>query len=140
MASKVEAVIVGKKAANHDCYVFSFEFVNEPIHFHTGQHFRIIKELKTHEHPEGEVLVRKYTPINPCSEKVTLLSIRKQSTSWSRSIDPTFTPISLMAENTLRSSRLNKLETNSPLKGHSADSTTVLQEKLLSVLVKIFRW
>lgn len=108
MENKVEAVIVGKKAINHDCYIFSFEFVNEPIHFLTGQHFRIIKELKTHEHPEGEVLVRKYTPINPCSEKVRVLLGRKLSISWSRSIGRMFIPTSLMAENTLPSSKLNK--------------------------------
>lgn len=70
MATRVEAVITAKQKVNHDCYVFSFRFTAQPIHFAIGQHFRIIQFLKTHEHPEGEELVRKYTPINPCAQTV----------------------------------------------------------------------
>ena len=28
MAKRVEAVIVGKKQVNHDCYIYSFRFEN----------------------------------------------------------------------------------------------------------------
>ena len=43
MSKIVEAVIVDKIQVNHDSYIFSFEFIDEKIHFTLGQHFRIIK-------------------------------------------------------------------------------------------------
>lgn len=53
MAKRVEAVITRKQKVNHDCYIFSYEFVDEKINFPIGSYFRIIKTLPTHEHPEG---------------------------------------------------------------------------------------
>jgi NAD(P)H-flavin reductase len=43
MSKRVEAVIVNKEKVNHDCYIYSFEYVHEPIHFTIGQHFKIIQ-------------------------------------------------------------------------------------------------
>jgi hypothetical protein len=43
MSKIVEAVIVDKIQVNHDSYIFSFEFIDEKIHFTIGQHFRIHK-------------------------------------------------------------------------------------------------
>jgi NAD(P)H-flavin reductase len=70
MAKRVEAVIVAKQKINHDCYIFSFEYLQEQIVFTIGQHFRIIKELPTLDYPEGEELSKKYTPINHSSQTV----------------------------------------------------------------------
>jgi hypothetical protein len=71
-AERVEAVFTAKRKLNHDCYIFSFRFTGKKIYFGIGQFFRIIKVLKTYDHPEGEELARKYTIINPCSETVPL--------------------------------------------------------------------
>lgn len=48
MPKRVEAVITDKLKVNHDCYVYTFKFTQEPIHFDIGQHFKIIKTLNTH--------------------------------------------------------------------------------------------
>lgn len=81
MAKRVEVVITDKKKINHDCYIYSFEYVNEKIAFTIGTYFRIIKVLPTHDHPEGEELAKKYTPINPCAQIVLLrLSYRTKLT------------------------------------------------------------
>lgn len=71
MAKQVEVVITAKQQVNHDSYIYSFEFTGEKIHFSIGKYFTIIKTLPTNEHPEGEELRRKYTPINPCSQTVS---------------------------------------------------------------------
>ena len=63
-------VILKKDKINHDCYIYSLGWVDKKITFTISQHFRIIQTLKTYDHPEGEELVRKYTPINPCSQTV----------------------------------------------------------------------
>ncbi len=64
------AEIVQKKAINHDCYIYKFKFIDRPFDLGIGQHFRIVETIKTFEVPEGEQVIRKYTPINPCSQKV----------------------------------------------------------------------
>ena len=74
MAKRVEATIVGKQQVNHDSYIYSFRWDDDAIPFSIGQHFKIVKHLPTHEHPEGELLLKKYTPINPCKQLVRLPS------------------------------------------------------------------
>lgn len=69
--ARVSARIVQNIAVNHDCHIISFTFPHQAIPFTIGEHFRIIHTLKTHEAPEGEEVVRKYTPINPCSQIVS---------------------------------------------------------------------
>ena len=76
MSKRVEVEIIRKEKVNHDCYIYSLKFVDEKIPFTISQHFRFIQTLKTHDHPEGEELVRKYTPINPCSQKVPIRPFR----------------------------------------------------------------
>jgi len=72
MPKRVEAVITRKLKVNHDCYIYTYEFTDEKILFSIGQFFKIIKFLPTHEHPEGEELQKKYTPINYCSQIVRM--------------------------------------------------------------------
>lgn len=76
MAKRVEAVITRKQKVNHDCYIYSFEFLQDKIIFPIGSYFRIIKFLPTYDHPEGEELAKKYTPINPCSQTVSITPLR----------------------------------------------------------------
>lgn len=78
MAEKVEAVITAKKKVNHDCYIYSFQFTEKKIFFKIAQFFRIIQVLNTHDHPEGEEVARKYTPINPLSQTVIIELARIQ--------------------------------------------------------------
>jgi hypothetical protein len=54
MEKKVEAVITKKQKVNHDCFIFSYQFVGEKIEFTIGSYFKIIKTLPTFDHPEGE--------------------------------------------------------------------------------------
>lgn len=70
MSIECEVEITNKVAVNHDCYIFTAKFINEVITFKIGQHFRILQQIKTKENPDGELVVRKYTPITPCSQKV----------------------------------------------------------------------
>jgi hypothetical protein len=63
--------IVDKKAINHDCYIYKLKFTDARFDLSIGQHFRIVETIKTFETPEGEEVTRKYTPISPCSQKVT---------------------------------------------------------------------
>jgi len=67
MAHIIEVSILQKRQVNHDCYIFTLGLPH-PIAFQMGEHFRIIQHLKTHEHPEGEEVVRKYTPISPTKQ------------------------------------------------------------------------
>jgi NAD(P)H-flavin reductase len=67
--SKLE--IVDKKKINHDCYIYSLKWADEPFFLSIGQHFRIVETIPTFDAPEGEEVSRKYTPISPCSQKVS---------------------------------------------------------------------
>ena len=67
---QVEVVLTSKNKINHNCYIFSFMFPAERIEFSIGQCFRLYAKIPTPHHPEGKVVRRKYTPINPCSQKV----------------------------------------------------------------------
>lgn len=64
------ASILSKTPVNHDCYLYQFKFVDGSFDLNIGEHFRIVETIKTYEAPEGEEVVRKYTPISPCSQKV----------------------------------------------------------------------
>jgi NAD(P)H-flavin reductase len=48
MPANVETVITRKQKINHDCYIFTFEFIDEKITFTIGQYFKIVKFLPTH--------------------------------------------------------------------------------------------
>lgn len=61
--------IIEKIPLNHDCYVYKLKFIGQAFQLTIGEHFRIVETIKTIEHPEGEEVVRKYTPISPCSQK-----------------------------------------------------------------------
>lgn len=116
MEKRVEAVITRKQKINHDCYVFSYQFTGEKIQFSIGQFFRIIKTLPTYDHPEGEELFRKYTPINPCSQTVHTHSDRTLSIFSSKFTDPTAIPIFPMEASIPLSLRLRTWEISSPLR------------------------
>ncbi len=127
MEKRVEAVITKKQKVNHDCYIFSYQFVGEKIEFTIGSYFKIIKTLPTFDHPEGEELQKKYTPINPCSQTVALDLGRTPLTSLSKYTDPTHIPISLKEADTHPSLKLKKLETSSLFKDLSEGSATKLE-------------
>ena len=44
-------LIIGKDKLNHDCYIFRFKFDGPKFPLKIGHHFRIVKNLKTAEHP-----------------------------------------------------------------------------------------
>lgn len=48
MPKQVEVVITAKQQINYDSYIYSFEFLDEKIHFTIGKYFTIIKTLPTH--------------------------------------------------------------------------------------------
>ena len=52
-AKTVEVVITAKQQINHDCYLYSFEFVKDKIDFGIGQFFKFYVTLPTNDHPEG---------------------------------------------------------------------------------------
>lgn len=108
MEKRVEAAITKKQKVNHDCYIFSYQFLDEKIQFSIGQYFKIIKTLPTTDHPEGEELQKKYTPINPCSQTVNNFSDRILSIFLWRSTGQTPILCSLKEENILLSLRLKK--------------------------------
>lgn len=54
MTKRVEVELTNKLKINHDCYIFSFRFVEEKIHFTIGQFVKFVKVLPTYDHPEGE--------------------------------------------------------------------------------------
>jgi hypothetical protein len=85
--------------------------------------------LPTSDHPEGEKLVKKYTPINPCSQTVLFFLIRKKLTFWSRFIDQTLTQTSLMEVNILHFYKLKTKEINSQYKALSGDLTIKVEDK-----------
>lgn len=87
MPIKTEIVVVDKQTINHDCYIFTLKFVSEPIQFSIGQHFRIIETIKTMANPDGEEVMRKYTPISPCQQIVMACLCRTGLMFLSRSID-----------------------------------------------------
>jgi hypothetical protein len=70
------ATIISKTPINHDCYLYRFKFVDGSFDLNIGEHFRILETIKTFEAPEGEEVVRKYTPISSCSQKVNINLIR----------------------------------------------------------------
>lgn len=63
------ATIISKTKINHDCYIYRLKFIDHPFELKVGEHFRIIETIKTFSSPEGEEVIRKYTPINPCFQK-----------------------------------------------------------------------
>lgn len=128
MSKVVEVVITAKHKVNHDSYIYSFQFSTEKILFQIGQHFRILQNLKTFDHPEGEDLVRKYTPINPCSRTVQTYLFRIPSTFWSKFIDPMSTLNFPMEENIHHIWRHKMLEINLLLKDLLEDLTTKVME------------
>lgn len=68
-----ELQIVDKKQINHDCYIYDLKWAGPQFELCIGQHFRIIETVPTAECPEGEEVIRKYTPISPCSQKVNFI-------------------------------------------------------------------
>ena len=50
----------------HDTYIFRFSFPNHEWTFGLpiGNHVIFGAEIKTKEHPEGEMVYRKYTPVS----------------------------------------------------------------------------
>ena len=62
--------IVEKTTINHDCYIYLLEWAGPSFPLTIGQHFRIVETIPTFDVPEGEEVIRKYTPISPCSQKV----------------------------------------------------------------------
>ena len=90
--------------------------------------------LPTHDHPEGEELAKKYTPINPCAQTVpSRLSYRTKLTFWSKFIGQTSILIFLMVVNLPLGSRIKELETNLSLRVLMGASVTKLEESSLSV-------
>ena len=68
--------ILEKKPINHDCYIYRLKFIDNPFTLNIGQHLRIIETIKTYDSEEGEEVVRKYTPISPCSQQVHPSTVR----------------------------------------------------------------
>lgn len=68
------AELVDKTVVNHDSYVYRLKVVDKPFELKIGEHFRITETIKTYDVAEGEEVTRKYTPINPLSQKVLLSS------------------------------------------------------------------
>lgn len=64
------ATIIRKTPINHNCYIYQLKFVDGYFDLKIGEHFKITETIKTYDAPEGEEISRKYTPINPCSQKV----------------------------------------------------------------------
>ena len=62
--------IADKKQINHDCYIYSLKWAGPRFDLSIGQHFRITETIPTAQCPEGEEVIRKYTPISRCSQKV----------------------------------------------------------------------
>ena len=60
--------IVQKRKINHDTYIYDFNWDGEKFKLCIGQHLRIVETIPTFDAPEGEEVVRKYTPISPCSQ------------------------------------------------------------------------
>ena len=50
----------------HDSFIFRFALPDPEKEFglHLGGHLLFIANIKTKEHPEGEEITRKYTPIS----------------------------------------------------------------------------
>lgn len=61
-------LITDKKTINHDCYIYNLSWAGPKLCMTIGQHFRIVENIPTYEHPEGEEVIRKYTPISPCNQ------------------------------------------------------------------------
>ncbi len=62
---------MGKRKINHDCYIYDLKWAGPYFYLGIGQHFRIIENIPTYDHPEGQEVMRKYTPISSCeSNKV----------------------------------------------------------------------
>lgn len=59
-----------KKKLNHDSYIYYLDWAGPKFPIKIGEHFKIIENIPTWEHPEGEEVSRKYTPISPCSQTV----------------------------------------------------------------------
>lgn len=62
--------IAGIRKINHDTYIYDLKWAGDKIKLTIGQHIRFVENIKTHDAPEGEEVVRKYTPISPCSQEV----------------------------------------------------------------------
>ena len=60
--------IVQKRKINHDTYIYDFSWASDKFKLAIGQHLRIVETIPTHDAPDGEEVVRKYTPISPCSQ------------------------------------------------------------------------
>ena len=74
------AEIISKRPLNHDCYLYQIRFSDKPFDLRIGEHFRFAETIKTFDAPEGEEIIRKYTPISPLSQKVSLPYFRMSST------------------------------------------------------------
>lgn len=97
---KTQFQIANKRQINHDCYIYDLKWAGQKFNLGIGQHFRIVQQIPTWEHPDGEEVIRKYTPISPCSKHdVIFVLFSKSYNFWSKFIGLTRILSSLMEEN-----------------------------------------
>lgn len=133
------AIIVEKTAVNHDCYLYKLKLEDNPFSLGIGQHFRIVETIKTYDNPEGEEIVRKYTPINSCSQQVLPALGRIPLMCSSRSTDLTPTCSSPTEENSPPSLRSSTWVISCTWKGPSASSPMRREATSHWVGVSLFR-
>jgi len=69
----MEVPLIKKQTITHDTYMFVFQLPEPeiPLGLGVGHHITIHAVLKTKDHPEGEEILRKYTPTSKVEQKGT---------------------------------------------------------------------